>query len=270
MLAGKVFRILDLLIVGSLIVSVVLGGLVIQTVTGAGPAISIGSVVGQFESGSMQLHIPVQISNGGYLAIQGAYVSVNIYDNAGHELINGFTGVFDVPAKSTKLVNLTLTADLRGLPQVEMVGLLTQTQTLQLNATLGASEQPLVSVHGTAAGTLPWGAIVAGMTVEKGAVSVYNSTYSRVVMNYSFSNTNQYFRLVANVSGVVKDQGGNVVGGVMPSSLVVKRGASFGGQLIALVRDSALQTATSHPLSCELTLSQTNLFETQVQVAINV
>jgi hypothetical protein len=261
--------VVDVLTIVSLVVGVVLGGLVVQTVTGAGPTISIGSVVGEFSSGAMQLHIPIQVHNGGSLAIQGVDVAVNVSDGAGHRLISGTSGVFDVPPGSIQRVNLTMTADMSALPQSELNGLLTHDESLHLQASLEASEPPLVNVHGIANGTLPWEAIMSNLTFSKGTVAPINSTYSQVVWQYSFTNRNQYFRLVADLTGVIKDQAGQVVGQVMPSSLEVKRGSSFNSQLTAVVADSALQPSGSSSLTLALQIHQTNLFQTQISVMLN-
>jgi hypothetical protein len=216
--------VVNILIVASLVGAGVLGGLVAETVAGPEPTISIGSVVGVFSSGSMLLHIPVVIHDGGLLRMSGVRIAVNISDDSGDQLITGSSGAFDVAPNSVQRVNLTLTADMRALPNSKVYGLLTQDQNLKLEASLVASEQPLVSVYGAVAGTLPWGAVMGNLTFGRGTVTPINSTYSQVVWPCSFTNRNQYFRLVANASGSVTDKSGSVVGRILPVSLVVIRG----------------------------------------------
>lgn len=259
----------NILIVASLATGLILGGLVVETVASAGPTIAIGSVVGVFSNGAVQLHVPVEVHDGGYLGIQGVYVAVNLSDSEGHNLIMGSTGRFDVAPQSTRRVNLTLSGTLMGTPQSELNGLLTQDQSLRLHAILEATEQPLAVADGTVNGTLPWGAMLGNLTFTKGTVTPFNSTCSRVTWGVTFTNRNQYFRLIANVSGDVKDPSGAVVGQVAPDSVVVSRGSGFSGQFSALVLNSALQSAGSAPLMVELNVRQTDLFHAQIPVVLN-
>jgi hypothetical protein len=259
--------VVNIFIVASLVGAGVIGGLVAETVAGPEPTISIGSVVGVFSSGSMQLHIPVIVHDGGLLGMRGLRIAVNISDDSGDQLITGSSGPFDVAPNSVQRVNLTLTADMRALPNSEVYNLLTQDQNLHLEASLVASEQPLVSVHGAVAGTLPWGAVMDNLTFGGGTVTQINSTYSQVAWPYSFANRNQYFRLVANATGSVTDRSGIVVGRILPASLVVIRGASFDGRLTAVVANSALQSSDS--LTLVLEVQQSNLFQTQISVTVN-
>jgi hypothetical protein len=266
---GRALLAVNILIIVSLVVAVLLGGLVVETVTGGGPTIAIGSVQGTFSNGAMQLQVPIEIHNGGHLEIQGVEIALNVSDSAGHQLISGSSGSFNVAPQSVRSLNMTLTADMKALPQSEVNSLLTQDQHLQLRASLTASEQPLVSVNGVVAGTLPWGAILGNLTFGTSEVTPINSTYSQVVWHGTFSNRNQYFRLVANMTGDLKDASGSVVGRLVPVSLTVKRGTSFNGQLTALVLNSALGPLSSGHFTAELDIQQANLLQTQLSVVLN-
>jgi hypothetical protein len=213
--------------------------------------------------------VPIEVHNGGHLEIRGVEVAVNVSDSAGHLLINGSSGLFDVAPNSVQKVNMTLVADMEALPQSEVDSLVTQDQSLQLRASLSASEQPLASVSGIVNGTLPWGAILGNLTLGGGVVTPLNSTYSQVAWHCTFTNRNQYFRLVANMTGDVKDQAGAVVGRMAPVSFVVKRGTSFDGQLTAVVLNSALEPPKSSQLTADLVFQQTNLFGAEIMVGLN-
>jgi hypothetical protein len=264
----KALTLVNVLIIASLVIAGVLGGLTVATVRGPGPTISIGSVVGVFSNGSMQLHLPVEIHNGGLISIEGAAISVMVFDNLGHQLISGSSGSFGVPPGATEHVNVTLTADMRDLPQSEMERLLTQDQILTFSASLRASVPTLVSVSGSATGSLPWRALMKNLTFGGGVIAPFNSTFSQVSWPFSFSNTNQYFRFYANVSGIMTDQSGRTVGLITPRLLEVSRGTTGTGNLTALVEVGALQAGSQHELTVHLVVQESRLFQTEISVKL--
>ena len=266
-------KVATVFIIASLLVALSLGGLVVATVSGPAPTISIGAVAGGGvpEGDSTRLSIPVEIHNGGLLAIRDAAVGVRISDSSDHQLIVGAGGGFVIAPGSTQEVNVMLTADLRSVPQDEVKSLLTKDQKLALDSTLRASLPPLADVKGTAKGTLPWGALIENLTFGPGTVTPFNSTYSKVSWPLSFSNRNQYFHLVADLKGTVSDQAGNFVGRIASSSIVVMRGTAFTGSLTAFVKSWALRPTGQQQNRFEVALDiqQIELFQAEISVVLN-
>jgi hypothetical protein len=237
---SRSIRVVEVLLVISIIVAASSGALVVASVYGSGPAIVIGSVVGYFPTGGEQLYVPVLVHNGGLLGVTGVSVQVSISTAAGQVLIMGSSPAFDVSSRTTKNVNVTLDAELRNLTPQAVGVLLTSDETLVLSASFVGDVPPLVGITGNVSGKLPWGAMMSGLVFRNPVLTPYNSTYSEVSWPFSFDNTNQFFRFVANMSGTVTDSAGNRVGSIPASSIVVKRGNAFDGNLTGLVLTSAL------------------------------
>jgi HAMP domain-containing protein len=267
---GRALRLLNFLIIASLVVAAAAGGLAVATVGGAQPTITIEAAVSDFANGTVQIHVPVEIHNDGFLAIRNVAVSVAISDNSNHRLLAGTSGNFDVPPKSIAHQNVTLAPNLGSVPVAEMRSLLIQDQTLKPSAA-GASIPNLIGVSGTVNGSLPWGAMMENMAFSRGVVTPYNSTWSQVSFPYTFRNDNQYFRLLANGTGVVKDQAGNVVGFAPLFGLEVRRGTAFNGAMTTLVKNSALQGAGGQTFEVDIALQgPIYSFLSEIQVVVHV
>jgi hypothetical protein len=224
--------------------------------------------VTHFVNGAIEFHVPVTVHNSGYLSVEGVFVAVNVSDRGGERIIAGKSPTFGVSPQSSVGVNITLTANLKSVPNDQMLELLTSDQNLTLSAILKASLPPLVDLSGTIAGHLPWGALMKNLTVGPPTFSPVNSTFSKIVWPFGFVDSNQYFHLSANVTGMVSDSGGRFLGRLVSTPVDVRRGSAFRGTLSLIVPILDLPAPGGEPLKALLVVSDNALFTAEIEVTL--
>jgi hypothetical protein len=95
-LPHRAVKVINILIAVSLLAGAAIVIPMALVVVGGGPVITVGPVISHFQMGTVNLHVPLSIRNGGVLDIKDVGVALTVLDPWGDPIITGSTGSFTV------------------------------------------------------------------------------------------------------------------------------------------------------------------------------
>ena len=243
MFSRLAFRLVDVLLIVTLLVAAVASAIEVLNVADSAPSISVGQRTGTASQGQAVLQVTIVVLNGGQLTADDVSISVRITDTSNNTVVSGSVGPLSIPPGKTVRLNPPLGFDLQNLPSESILNLLTSDQDLRVFARVTTALRPFIDVAGSANGTISWGAPLNGLTFDRGSISSRNLTYSLVTRSNTFKDDSRYITVNATGSGILSVPGGPRVGLVRPFSMMALPGKSGGGTLSALVENSAIATS---------------------------
>lgn len=183
---------------------------------------------------SVGLAVPVSFSNNNSLLSLAGSVAVTVKNLTG--AVVG-SGSLQVSAPPHSAYSATAKVSI-SVPQSQASHLFFNNGTLSYNVefTLNLSG---FSYSQTQPLKFQWGAPVGNLTVGTFTHSPVNSTAASFSVPISFTDYSSFVSLSGKISGVLRDQSGNQVGVVDPSSVSVSPGSSFSGVLAGQVSATA-------------------------------
>ena len=207
---SRAVKIVNLLIVVSLVAAAGVVGSVLLTVAQAAPTLSIGSMSATPSGDGMQIQVPITISNKGPLSLSDISVQTNVTDSSNDPIVTGTFGPLTVPPGATYPLNVQLSLD-TNLPAAVLQKLATISQNLIVNVAVSASIPPFARVSGAVSAQLAWGAPVSDLQLGTPGFAPLNATAVAATVPVSFQNQNSFLTLSGTANIVLLDSRGNQV-----------------------------------------------------------
>jgi hypothetical protein len=204
-------KVVNVLIIVSLIAAAGVVGSILLTVAQAAPTLSIGSISATTSGGATQVQVPITLSNKGPLSVSDVSVQANVTDSSNDQLMTGTSGPLTVAPGETKSLNVQLNLG-TNLPAATLQKLAETSQNLTVNAAVSTSIPPFVKVSGTVSARLAWGAPVSNLQVGTPSFAPLNATAVTASVPVSFQNQNDYLTLSGTGNITILDSGGKQVG----------------------------------------------------------
>lgn len=195
--SSRAVRIINVLIILSLLASTGVAASVLLTVTQAAPGLAIGSISETPSGSGTQFEVPITLSNKGPLGISDISVQAKVTDSANDQLVTGTFGPLSVPPGATYPMNFQLSLD-ANLPAATLRQLATTSQVLAVNVAVTTSIPPFVKVSGAVSAQVDWGAPVSNLQVGTPSFAPLNATAVTATVPVSFQNQNNYLTLSGN------------------------------------------------------------------------
>jgi hypothetical protein len=212
MKTSTIVKSLNVLIIITIIITIGAVAAVAMTIAQSAPYVSIGQVSQNMTGTVARIDIPVTIGNRGYLAFADINARLSLKDSNGTTLVEGSGGPLTIPAGSTSTFVLTITIDTAHVTPEVLQDLMTNSQNLTVNASLGGAIPPMVSLAASASGNFYWGAPFKNLQMGSPTFITYNSTHLLTMIPVSFDNDSPYFPVSGQGSVRVLDANGQQVG----------------------------------------------------------
>ena len=212
MKTSTIVKSLNVLIIIAIIIAIGAVAVVAMTIAQSAPYVSLGQVSPNITDTVARIDIPVTIGNRGYLAFTDISARLSLKDSNGTTLVEGSGGPLTIPAGSTSTFVITITIDTAQITPELLQGLMTNSQNLTVNASLGGAIPPMVSLAASASGNFYWGAPFKSLQMGSPTFSTYNSTHLLITTPVSFDNDSPYFSISWPGSIRVVDANGQQVG----------------------------------------------------------
>ena len=203
---------INVLIIIAIIIAIGAIAAVALTIAESAPSVSLGQVSPNITGNIARVDIPVTIGNRGYLAFADINAVLSLKDSNGTTLVEGSGGPLTVPAGSTGTFVITITIDTTKITPELLQGLMTNSQNLTVNASLGGAIPPMVSLAASASGNFYWGAPFKNLQMGSPTFVTYNSTHLLITIPVSFDNESPYFSISGPGTIRVVDENGEQVG----------------------------------------------------------
>jgi hypothetical protein len=231
-------KVIDALIVVSILVGAAAVGAVFLTAGQAATTVSVGSMQVQ-GSYANQAQIPVTLTNKGPLTLSGIGIQVDARDSSNDSLITGSAGPLTLASGQKGVLTPTMTLATSGLSPSALYQLATTNENLTFHVVLTGGVPPFVKVTGSVSTQLEWGAPVDGLAFGTISEQPHNATAVEFSVPVSFSDSSSFLTVDGNVTGSVATPSGTTVGSVSPLSLSVGMGQRYSGTITGYVSTSA-------------------------------
>jgi hypothetical protein len=236
----RLIIILNIMIILTTILAVVAVVLPVYTIIQDLPGLSFGVSYYNYSNTIGYFIIPVTISSRGPLPLSDITFRGYLAGANDTQLPMTSDSPIEIPVGSTTTINLNFTFNFSQLSDEMVQNLATINQNLSLVATFRFSTSLLSSYEFNSTGEYNWGAPLDNLTLSHLFVQAFNTTYSRVSMGFTFKDNSSNITLNGNMSGIILDNGGNIVGVLQNQSMTIYPGATDTGNMAGYIKNDVL------------------------------
>ncbi|MCX8181699.1 MAG: hypothetical protein N3D12_01130 [Candidatus Methanomethyliaceae archaeon] len=226
----KRLRVLDSLIVISIVIFVVVLASVAYTIVKSVPTVNVGSPSQKITESLIEFTLPVFLKNSGLLPLSDIFVRATMESPEGNTIFELESNKLTLPPSTSGTLTVNMRMDISRITHDFLMSIMVEDYEFPVNATLRGSIQPFANLFISASGKLHWGAPYSNLRLLEPRFVIYNSTHLFLQVPISFINNSTMFK----VSGMgyirVMDEDGSQVG-YGECYMDVKTGGQYNGSI---------------------------------------
>jgi LEA14-like dessication related protein len=264
---SRSIKVINVLIAISVIVFVASMTAVAYTLLHSIPTLSIGAPSQNISDGVLEIIIPANVTNRGFLAISisdlSVIVAVKGVDGEVAPLIEARGNRLTLPPGESGTLWVRTTMDTSKISPEIMRAIMVDDQEFKITTLFRGSVQPFFNILVSANDTLRWGAPFKDLQMHDPSFGVYNATHLLIEVPISFKNNSTMFSVSGTGKIIVVDEEYKVVG-YGQAYMNVRPGSEYSGTI-----DVYLETPwVGHPELLTQSLLKNYTIKTELQAPL--